>query len=900
MKCTATSNYCTVTGLTNGASYTFTVTASSTAAGTSAASRPSKSVVPAVTPGAPWNVKAVGRYEQAVVSWAAPTSGPQVSYYDVYVYHGLDTTNPDGCSTPRPSNPSTIDTWKAPTTCTVTGLANGATYKFIVSAVDVNGNSTLSVLSQGAVPRITEPGAPDIVSATAGNGQAVIRWKWPTYFGGNDFDSFTATATPGGKTCQTTAPDTSCTITGLTNGTSYTFAVTTTDTAGAVSPPSPSTAPVTPKGGPAAPSAVSATSADRSLTVSWTAPADNGSPITGYLVKVKTTAKVVQNVTATTSPAVITGLTNGTSYTVTVTAKNSAGLGDESAATDPVTPVAAAAAPSSVTAKTTGGGITVTWKAPASTGGLPITKYVVTAQDVTAPAGTALSADATASPYLFTGLQPGHSYTFSVAAVTSFGSSPDSASSTSAICASAPGMPGDVKVSVNGASTLNVSWRAPTDTGGTALTGYLVTLTRIDTGVSATQQVPAARTTLQLTNLGPGVAYSVSVAATNAAGTSNSTSAVTATPGLPTAAPGEVRKVSAKAGYSSAVITWTAPASNGGSPVMSYTVTSAPDAKQCTASAPAVTCTITGLTNGTAYTFTAVAANTVGTSPVSAPSNSVTPNQLPGTPMNLTATTGSGRVTLSWAAPTDGGPVSRYTVTASPLGKTCSTESTSCTIVGLANGTAYTFSVVATNSTGDGTASSPAAATPNPTAPDAPTDVSVTFKNGQAVIKWSQAATASGGSAVTSYTVTSIPDGKTCTAAAPARTCTIAGLTYGTSYTFSVTATNTVGTGPAGVTAAALVPAYAPDAPSGLTASAGAAGLVLAWTAPSANGSPITGYYVTIKSGSKVVTSTITTDTSFTARGLAAGVDYTVTIRARNSVGSSADATVVASIPATS
>ncbi len=137
-------------------------------------------------------------------------------------------------------------------------------------------------------------------------------------------------------------------------------------------------------------------------------------------------------------------------------------------------------------------------------------------------------------------------------------------------------------------------------------------------------------------------------------------------------------------------------------------MTSSPDGKTCDWTSGALTCTVTGLTNGTAYTFTVTATNAAGTGAASAPSNSVTPAPVPDAPGTPVAVAGNARATVTWTAPaTNGSPVMGYTVTSSPDGQTCTSSTLSCTVTGLTNGTAYTFTVTATNAIGTGPASAP-------------------------------------------------------------------------------------------------------------------------------------------------------------------------------------------------
>ncbi len=84
------------------------------------------------------------------------------------------------------------------------------------------------------------------------------------------------------------------------------------------------------------------------------------------------------------------------------------------------------------------------------------------------------------------------------------------------------------------------------------------------------------------------------------------------------------RTVKAVAGNASAAVSWSAPAGNGGSAITGYRVTASPGGKTCT-SVRATACTVAGLANGTAYTFTVRASNIAGSGPVSARSAAVTP-----------------------------------------------------------------------------------------------------------------------------------------------------------------------------------------------------------------------------------------------------------------------------------
>src|SRR5581483_8001201 len=153
------------------------------------------------------------------------------------------------------------------------------------------------------------------------------------------------------------------------------------------------------------------------------------------------------------------------------------------------------------------------------------------------------------------------------------------------------------------------------------------------------------------------------------------------------------------------------PASDGGSPITGYTVTSSPGGVTADAGAGATSVAVTGLSNGTSYTFTVVSNNAVGPSAASAPSNAVTPATVPDAPPGVTAVAGNGQATVSWSTPaSDGGsPITGYTVTSSPGGVTADAGAgaTSVVVPGLTNGVAYNFTVLAKNAVGASDPSAP-------------------------------------------------------------------------------------------------------------------------------------------------------------------------------------------------
>jgi len=153
------------------------------------------------------------------------------------------------------------------------------------------------------------------------------------------------------------------------------------------------------------------------VSVTFTAPAG---PVESYTV---TASPDGASATGTASLIVVGGLTNGSSYTFTVHATNASGDGPESAASNAVTPAGPPGAPTAPSAVPGDGQATVSFAAPSSTGGAPVSYYTATAS----PGGQ--SANSTGSPIIVFGLTNGVSHTFTVSATSDGGTGPPSAPS---------------------------------------------------------------------------------------------------------------------------------------------------------------------------------------------------------------------------------------------------------------------------------------------------------------------------------------------------------------------------------------------------------------------------------------------------------------------------------------
>jgi YVTN family beta-propeller protein len=170
--------------------------------------------------------------------------------------------------------------------------------------------------------------------------------------------------------------------------------------------------------------------------------------------------------------------------------------------------------------------------------------------------------------------------------------------------------------------------------GGTLATGLTAS-----TGDAWTFNVPAGSGTVPVT-----VTFNGGLTASAGSFTYGSPPGPNPPAPTPASAPLDV---AATAGDASATVTWKAPTSPGSYPITTYQAISTPPGRTCLVSAPTLTCAVTGLANGTAYTFTVHALTGAGWGAPSSPSNTVTPRAVPKPSITITGTRDGERIVVT-------------------------------------------------------------------------------------------------------------------------------------------------------------------------------------------------------------------------------------------------------------
>ena len=364
--------------------------------------------------------------------------------------------------------------------------------------------------------------------------------------------------------------------------------------------------------------------------------------------------------------------------------------------------------------------------------------------------------NSTSTTYAHTGLSAGDTRHYRVSAINSVGTGDASSTANATTDDAAPTVPGaptGLSATADGTSTIDLDWTAPTDNGGSDITGYRIEVSSNGSSGWSNREANtnSTSTTYAHTGLSAGDTRHYRVSAINSVGTGDASSTANATTDdAATTVPGAPTGLSATASGTSTIdLSWTAPSDNGGAAITGYRIEVSPNGSSGWSNRVANTGSTstsyahTGLSAGDTRHYRVSAINSVGTGDASSTANATTDDAaptVPGAPTGLSATaSGTTTIDLSWTAPSDdgGASITGYRIEVSPNGSSgwtnreANTNSTSTTYAhtGLSAGDTRHYRVSAINSVGTGAASNVDNATTDDdatTVPGAPTGLSAT------------------------------------------------------------------------------------------------------------------------------------------------------------------------------
>jgi fibronectin type 3 domain-containing protein len=684
----------TLTGLSSGVAYTFTIKAIDAAGNLSTAATVSFTTPDTVAPSAPGSFGSGANSMSTVyLTWNASTDNVGVIGYRVE---------------------RTAPTYALLTTTTsvfynATGLSPSTTYTFTVTAMDAAGNESTSTHTV-TTPDTQAPTSPSNASTGSITGTSMqVSWTGSTdNVGVTGYRIYKGTQS-GWVLVTTVAPgSTTYAATGLASETLHSFDVRAIDAAGNESSPtsgslaSGTTLDITP---PTTPVVTTSSRTSTSVTLGWGPSTDTGHPS-------PINYKVYRNVSGTwtfIANAVysyqVTGLASSTAYTFGVSSIDS--VGNESAITSHATNTLdgnAPTQPGTITPGTVSGtSIALSWGA--STDDVSLAGYRVY-RTSPAPSGTLLASPTSPSTTL-TGLTSGVSYTFAITAVDSSGNESASRSITIATTdVVAPAQPGGFAGTALSQSSVRLTWNAATDNVG--VTGYRVL--RVVAGV-ASQVATTTATTYDVTGLSAATTHSFRVEAYDAAGNVSTRASVDVTT-PDTSAPSQPGSGAVSSRSDTAIsLAWNASTDNVA--VTGYRVyRTAPTASgtPIATTSGATTSTVTGLVADTDYTFEVAAIDAAGNESAHAPISGRTLATADTTPpTSVTALTASSitsnSTTLTWNGSTDAGGVAGYRVerwTGSAWNLEYVVPDTSAVLTGLSPATTLLYGIVAIDAAGNG------------------------------------------------------------------------------------------------------------------------------------------------------------------------------------------------------
>jgi hypothetical protein len=377
--------------------------------------------------------------------------------------------------------------------------------------------------------------------------------------------------------------------------------------------------------------------------------------------------------------------------------------------TPPPTPPSA---PLNLTANASPGQIDLAWQAPSSSGSAAITGYRIY-RGTTSGTETLLTTVGNVLAFNDTGLTGGATRFYQVSALN--GAEGPRSNEVSGTTPPVPGVPRNV-ATTGGADRITVSWQAPLDDGGSAVTGY-----KVYRGSSAGSETLFAAlgnvASFIDTPLATGVTFFYRVSARNANGDGPLSLSVAGRTTTPPSAPLNPAAIPSAGRID---VTWSAPSNNGGTAISSYRIYRGPDGASLSLRGTAAGLAFgdVSLPAGTTFFYAVSAVNAAGEGPLSAVVSATTPVP-PAAPANVLAQPGSGigQIRITWSPPPSNGgsPVTKYQIyRADMLIATINAPVSTFTDSGRQVLQSYTYRVSASNAVGEGAKSSGSCSKPFP------------------------------------------------------------------------------------------------------------------------------------------------------------------------------------------
>ena len=791
----------------------------------------------------------------------------------------------------------------------------GVTQYYRVYARNAAGNGPPSNVASATTGSARVPGAPTGLGASADGLTAIaLTWTAPADSGSTPIFGYRIEESPDAGTSwsdlesNTGSTDTSFRHTGLQPGTTRHYRVSAINDAGPGPPSGVASATTGNEQLPGVPRGLTAMAeGDSVIVLSWSPPADAGSSaITGYRIEASNDGSqwsdLRRNTRSTATTFRESGLQAGRVRYYRVSAINGQGTGAPTPAVRANTTARPPGRPTGLTASAEGATrINLSWSAPRESGGADIVGYRI---EVSADGGASWmtlegNTNSTVTTYTHSGLAPDATRHYRVSAVNSTGTGPPSnvvSATTGATSASAPS---NLAGRVIGTSRIDLSWTAPADDGGDPVTAYRIQAHPAgEPGWSVlVDNTGSAATVYSHTGLSPASDLRYRVQAINAGGVgpvSNVARAATdaAFPGAPT------QLSAVAAGPTRISLSWSAPSSTGGVPIMGYQIEVHRTGKVPWTILVADTRS-TGtqfnhgdLEPGSTWRYRVAAINSAGTGEASKAVRATTDALRPDPPTRLKATAnGSERIDLKWTTPDyDGGaPISGYRIenrrqnssTWALVVANSGSSATEYAHTGLEPGSDLVYRVSAINTAGRGDPSNTARATTDAVGPGPPRQLRALVPGPWAIQLLWNAPSYNGGAPITGYRIEVSDDGGLAweelvgDTRSTARQYVHEGLRPATTRHYRVFAVNRSGPGAPSDVAEATTDAYVPDTPRQLVASArDHAEIDLGWDAPAFDGgAPIAGYRIEVSedagaSWTALEVNTRSTNTFHVHRGL--------------------------------